>query len=104
MLGARQRGRHEIELALVLPALGQRSEKWIQVLLRAMSTSDSPGASWTSALARSILRSRSGNIAIERPTSRVESTTKAMPQALAESLWSEAPEGSSTVLNHEHAT
>lgn len=103
VLTAQQRGREEIELALVLPTLGQRSDEWVQALLRAMSVSDAPGAAWISALARSIRKRRSENTMIERPTSEVASTTASAMAVLTESAWSDAVKPEVTVLTRHAA-
>lgn len=96
VMAAQQRGREEVELALVLPTLGRRTDDWIRTLFRAMSACDRPGAAWISALARSILRHRSENTTISRETPGVASATTLGSGTLTESIWSDAVRDSST--------
>jgi hypothetical protein len=103
VLAAKQRGKEEVELALVLPTLGQRGDAWVRTLLRAMAASDAPGAAWIASLARGLLRGRSENTSVARPTTSIAATTLSPSGAFTESQWSDAAKSVVSFVSHNAA-
>lgn len=91
LLSAEERGRAEIELALVLPSISQMTDDWVHTLLRAMVTASHPGATWISGLARGLLRSRATNAFVSRPSSSFPTAAMPVTHETAEANWAVAP-------------